>query len=96
MRDIESDRDVHRRAGRSEQRDRKRQRDVGDLRRGRRSPRAAVSIAGSEASDERVEIATACGAIIAAVNAPGPTAAEDRERIGGELTQNPDAEISTI
>ena len=82
MRDIESDGDVHRRAGRPEQRDGDRKRHVGDLFADADRVRG-VSIAGSEASDERVEIATACGPIIASLNAPRPIApADERQRVG--------------
>ena len=70
--DVEGDRDVHRRARRPEQRDRDRQASRRRPARECPSSRAAVSIAGSEASDERVEIATACGAIIAAAESAEP------------------------
>ena len=47
--------------------------------------RAAASIAGSDASDERVEMATLCGAIIALSEpAEADAARQNRDRITGK------------
>ena len=57
-----------------------------------RTPSAAraVSIAGSEASDERVEMATACGAIIASrERRRRDPAGDDRQRIAASVTRMP-------